>query len=854
MHNPEVHPGHVDLTNCDREPIHILGHVQPFGLLLALSRDFTVVSASTNAGAFLDLPQDKIVGAQIEDLFDVQTIHLIRGRMQMLRGPDSVERIFGLKLRPNGRLFDVAVHVTGATIVIDAEPSTEESELNSSDFVRSMLERLRHTVTFEAMFREAARQIKALTGFDRVMVYRFDDDGAGEVIAEVAAPNLVSYLGQHYPASDIPQQARILYKRNWLRIITDINAEPVPLDPPTGPNGPIDLSMSSVRAVSPIHIEYLKNMGVGASLSISILRDGKLWGLFACHHYSARHISFERRTAAELFGQMFSWILESREREQDIAYEARAQEVNQKIMTTMASSNPGLETLRNFLEDIRGVVNCDGAGIWNDGQISLSGTTPTAEEFTDLVGFLTKQDIKGVFAVNEIAKIYPRADDFADRAAGLLAVPISRTPRDYLVFFRAEVTRSVTWAGDPTKPAQLGPNGIRLTPRKSFEAWKEVVRGQSAHWTDADIRIAEGFRVTLLEVILEMTDTTEKERKAAQERQELLIAELNHRVRNILSLIRGLINQGKNSTMTAEQFANVVGGRIQALARAHDQITKMNWAPGSVRALVESEADAYLGGKADRVNFTGPDVAVEPEAFATLALVVHELVTNSAKYGALSDSTGLVSIDWHLDKADQLVIEWQESGGPPVAPPKRRGFGSTIIERSIPYDLAGQSEIHYELLGVRARLVIPARFVRTDLPSEEPQRGPAGKRTAKAEQNLFSGTVLILEDNLIIAMDAEAIMERLGAKRVDIASNVRDALRTIEKTAPDFALLDINLGKENSIPVALKLKQLGIPFAFATGYGERAPLPPNLADVRVIQKPYMPEALIAAMPLENKTS
>ncbi|MGD9770055.1 MAG: response regulator, partial [Pseudolabrys sp.] len=195
-----------------------------------------------------------------------------------------------------------------------------------------------------------------------------------------------------------------------------------------------------------------------------------------------------------------------------------------------------------------------------------------------------------------------------------------------------------------------------------------------------------------------------------------------------------------------------------------------------------------------------------------------------------------------------------ESGGPPVMPPKRRGYGSPIIERSIPSDLAGQSEIHYELLGVRARMVIPARFVRTDIP-DEPQRAAAGKRSVSApEKNLFSGTVLILEDNLIIAMDAEAIMERLGAKRVDIASNVRDALRTIEKTPPDFALLDINLGNENSIPVALKLKQLGIPFAFATGYGERAPLPPNLTDVRVVQKPYMPEALIAAMPLENKNA
>ena len=848
MQDTTPSPASVDLSNCDREPIHQLGRVQSFGCLIILSRDFVVLSASLNVEDCFGLPHDKVVGANADDIFDRDAIHSIRQRLQLLRGPDTIERMFGVRLRPGGGLFDVAVHFSGNTIQIDFEPHRNEPELNASDFVRTMLSRLRHTVTFEAFFREAARQMKALTGFDRIMIYRFDPDGAGEVIAEVAKPSLVSYLGQRYPASDIPQQARILYERNWLRIIPDIYAEGSPLVPAAEPDGTVfDLSMSSVRAVSPIHIEYLQNMGVAASLSVSILRDGKLWGLFACHHYSPRNISFERRTAAELFGQMFSWILEGREREQNIAYEQRAQTLNQKIMTSSASGRPTMDTISGLLEELRDAVECDGVGVWNDGEISLSGTTPTREEFAEIAHFLNTQNLKGVLAVNDIGRVFPRAADFVDRAAGMLAVPISRAPRDYLVFFRAEVTRTVTWAGDPTKPAALGPNGIRLTPRKSFEAWKEVVRGQSAHWSEADIRIAENLRVTLLEIILRMTEENEKERKSSLERQELLIAELNHRVRNILGLIRGLINQGKHSTMTAEEFASVVGGRIQALARAHDQITRLNWAPGSVRGLIEAEAAAYLGGKADRMNYTGPEVSLEPEAFSTLALVVHELVTNSAKYGALSDSTGAVKIDWHIDKANQLVISWQESGGPPVTPPKRRGFGSTIIERSIPYDLAGQSEIHYELLGVRARMIIPARFVRTDIQSGLPT-AEEHKIAGGISRDFFAGGVLILEDNLIIAMDAEAMLEQLGAKRIDIASNVRDALKTIEVSPPDYALLDINLGNENSVPVALKLLELKIPFAFATGYGERAPLPPELESVPVIQKPYMPEAIVAAMP------
>ncbi len=191
--------------------------------------------------------------------------------------------------------------------------------------------------------------MRALTGFDRVMVYRFDPDGSGEVIAESARSSLDPYLGLHYPASDIPKQARALYERNWLRIIADVDAAPVPVLPARDPHGRLlDLSMSSLRTVSPIHLEYLRNMGVAASLSVSILRGGKLWGLFACHHTEPRHLSLERRTGAELFGQMFSLILESREREAETAYEASSRALHDRLMGRWPPAAPAWRTSRAF--------------------------------------------------------------------------------------------------------------------------------------------------------------------------------------------------------------------------------------------------------------------------------------------------------------------------------------------------------------------------------------------------------------------------------------------------------------------------------------------------------------------------
>src|SRR5215468_1564174 len=824
----------VDLTNCDREPIHVPGSVQPFGFLLALLSDFTVCIASENVSAFLGFEHSELMQRPITEVFSESAVKAIRTRVDYLAGPDAVERMFWVQLQDAGKRFDVAIHFSGPYLVIEAEPSVIEPDVNSGELVRLMLGRVRKTEGLRELAQEAARQVRILTGFDRVMVYRFHPDGSGEVIAEVAASGLEPFLGLHYPASDIPRQARILYQRNWLRIIADIDAKPAVLkSTPTHSAALLDLSMSVLRSVSPIHIEYLRNMGVGASMSVSILRDGKLWGLFACHHYSPRHISFEKRTASELFGQMFSWILEGRERESDIDYETRAHRMQERLMETAAMHAHSKRAIIDFIGDYRRMIQCDGIAVWSDDEITLDGATPTESEVQALIGFINRTSRGRICASAEIAKVYAAGESFRDRAAGFLAIPISRVPRDCLIFFRREVLRSVNWAGDPNKSYLEGPLGARLTPRRSFELWQETVAGQSKPWSSADLQIAEGLRVTLLEVILQLADLAARERRGAQERQELMIAELNHRVRNILGLVRGLVAQSKETANSLEEFAGVLGGRIQALARAHDQITSLNWAPVALRSLVESEAGAYLGARAHRIKMDGPDVALDPKAFATLALVVHEMMTNSAKYGALADSSGLVEVVWKLDQGSSLVIEWKESGGPPVQPPSRRGFGTTIIERSVPFDLKGDAEIRFDLLGVQARFMIPANYVQlmpslAGAPSRVEAKQPAPPR--------ISDTALIVEDNLIIAMSAEVILLELGARHVETAASVSQAMQAIERARPSFALLDINLGGESSIPVGKKLVGLKVPFIFATGYGERAPIPDELAAAPVIQK------------------
>ena len=835
----------VDLTNCDREPIHLLGAVQPFGFLLALdSTLWTITRVSRNAPEWLGAGPAELVGRPIEDVFTQDSIHLIRGQLQTAVFTSTVARAFSVALLTDGSRFDIAVHVVDDSIVIECEPCVDEQGVNSGALVRAMIARLQQTSELRTFYRVAAREMRGLTGFDRVMVYRFDHDGSGEVIAESARGGLESYLGLYYPASDIPRQARILYERNWLRIIPDISATPAAVEPGLIAGRPLDLSMSVLRSVSPIHIEYLQNMGVGASMSVSILRDGKLWGLFACHHYGTHNVPFERRTAAELFGQMFSLLMESRERDNEAAYEARARKLHNQLVTVMAAEATRFDSIVSHLDEIADLLSCDGIGVWTGGSATLQGMAPTQEQFTGLIEHLARRDLGEVLAIHEIAAEYPAGRNFADRAAGMLVVPLSRPARDFLVFFRKEVARSVNWAGDPSKPVTIGPLGARLTPRKSFELWRETVSGQSIPWQPVDVRIAESLRVSLLEVILRLSDITEVERKRAQERQELLIAELNHRVRNILGLIRGVISQSRDPSLTVDAFTEVVGGRIQSLARAHDQITADNWGPASFRGLVTAEAGAYLGGKATRLRLSGPEVLLEPQGFTTLALVMHELMTNSAKYGALSDSRGHIDIVTQLDSQRNLRITWTEHGGPPVKAPTRRGFGSTVIERSIPYDLKGEATLDYEEKGIRATFMVPASYVR---PAPGTVAEPVGETVAEVPAADLPRDVLIVEDNMIIALDAESTLQRSGIETVRVAASVAQAMKAIETRAPDFALLDINLGRETSFAVAEHLASLGIPFVFTTGYGEDIAFPPKLLGVPRVRKPYTGDALLGAM-------
>ncbi|NLS06530.1 GAF domain-containing protein [Rhizobium sp. P32RR-XVIII] len=486
----------LEPTNYDRAQLYQLGAIQPFGFLIVASSDWKIMRASINLEEFLGISYKDALGQPLSAIIMPQTLHAIRNRLSVMRGPGIVERLFCIAFADGGPAFDVALHLSDGQIIIEGEPSQDGRQGGSTISIRAIMARLDQAQTPEEFLREAARQARGITGFDRVLVCRFDDTGSGEVVAEAARPAIGSFLGFHFPASDFPAEARALHTRNIFRVIADVETAPVPIVPEVDEHGrTTDLSLAILRSVSPVHAEYLKNIGVVASLWLPIMVNGNLWGLLACHHYTARLPSFERRSAAELFGQMFASRLESRERQRALELETGARRTVERLLTAVTDNADLLADAAWLNEAIADAVPVDGVAVWINGRVAVRGLTPSQVQFPALVETLNRTSGQ-VLATDHLAEFCPDAAANGD-AAGLLAIPISRSPSDYVIFFRQEILRTVRWAGDPPNTVQHASGDPALTPRKRFEAWSEMVRGRSLPFSEAERRIAETIRLTL---------------------------------------------------------------------------------------------------------------------------------------------------------------------------------------------------------------------------------------------------------------------------------------------------------------------------------------------------------------------
>jgi light-regulated signal transduction histidine kinase (bacteriophytochrome)/CheY-like chemotaxis protein len=841
MHQKEA----VNLTNCDREPIHIPGSIQPHGCLMVCdSVGSLILQQSKNLKTMLGVTSD-VVGERLEDVVGRDVAHTLRNALATSDDPARPALRHSLRL-PSGTLVDAALHRNGQKVILEFEPATTDSD-QPLEVARMLISRIRNVTSLDRLVESSTRLMYAMLGYDRVMVYRFEQDGAGKVISEYKRRDLESFRGQYFPAGDIPRQARALYVKNTIRTICDADYKSVPIVPEMGEDGqPLDLSYAHLRSVSPIHCEYLRNMGVAASMSISIVLDGELWGLIACHHYSPKVLSMPQRIAAETFGEFFSLHLSSlRQRElHDTA--RRARQSLDRFLQEASHHRDISVLLRSSLEDFSSMMPCDGVGLWLEGSWTSIGTGPGREEIGDLAEQIGQVAGGRVWSTFQLSQSLPQSTISPDDACGVLAIPLSQRPKDYLFFFRKEVVQTLDWAGNPDKSYTTGPMGDRLTPRKSFAIWKETVRLQAQPFTDGDREIAEAIRAVLVEIVLHNNEMLAEERGKADVRQRMLNEELNHRVKNILAIIKALVGHPVESGRSLTDYIGSLKGRIQALAFAHDQVVR-GGDGGSLRDLLEAELRPYMEGTR-AVALEGPYVWLDSRAFSVMALVLHEMSTNAAKYGSLSVIGGKLNVSWTRTDTGGCDISWKESGGPAARPPTRSGFGSILITRSVPYELEGESRVDYPESGVEARFVVPAKHLHTD---EEAQSLQAAEAQAPDEREVVLPPLaelefLLVEDQMLIAADVEAMLADHGITKVTTAPSVTEAFRQLRNFRPDVAILDVNLGSGTSLPIAEELVRLGVPFVFATGYTDRGSIPSEL-NAPIVKKPYEAAALIAAV-------
>ncbi len=515
--------GQADLSNCDRELIHLAGSVQPHGVLWVLQEpQLRIVQASNNSTALLGRPLPWLVGALLAEL-----------------GGDAAERVQELlaeeelaegaplrcRIRVDGREIELEGQLhrgSDGALIAELEPlggapaawhmaatvALEGPELLTR--LSGAVQRLSEASTIGTLADAVVRSVRELVGYDRVMVYKFDPEGHGKIIAEARDMRLDSLLGHHYPATDIPQRARDLYIRNRVRVLVDVDYVPAAIEPRLRPagGGDLDMSMCYLRSMSPLHLQYLKNMGVTATLVVSLVREGKLWGLIACHHYQPRNLRAPVRAAADLIAEVTATRITAIENYARAQVAIQVRRLEQRLVEATSTEGDWRLALFRHPGTLLQPLEATGAALFHEGQTLSCGEAPSTPELRALLQWVETQPfVDGAFACSSVVRANPALASLTPTASGVLAVRLSNALRDgrpdLLLWFRKEQLLSVTWAGNPAKP-MVNDDPLELSPRRSFAAWSELVRGTSQPWTGADIALGRAFGDALVDIIVQV--------------------------------------------------------------------------------------------------------------------------------------------------------------------------------------------------------------------------------------------------------------------------------------------------------------------------------------------------------------
>lgn len=695
----------LDLNSCDREPIHIPEAIQPHGLLLVL--DGSDLTVTREAGRLKRVTgQDSWLGRAVQGLLG----EVITTRLQ--RGGAGTDGFVGRWRGANGLDYDVIARPHGEVLIVEIEQSSQGAEpgielISRLDAAGAAFER---ATSVRGVCESAAAAFRTLTGFDRVMIYRFLDDEAGQVVAESRSPEVESFQNHHFPATDIPKQARALYLRNPVRVIPDATYQPEPLRPAA--DRPLDMSDCGLRSVSPVHLQYLANMGVRASASVSIIVDGELWGLVACHSARPQLLPYELRMASTTLARGLARQIKAKGDAELYRERVRLRQLEDELIGHLPTDRPLEEALADNGRDLAELADADGVAILGPGGPYRFGVTPPEAAVRELAQWVADQPGLRPVATHALSQRRSEATAFTAQGSGLLGVHLQGDRPLTLLWFRAEIVETVRWAGDPSTAKKTGAGGV-LTPRNSFEAWSETVRGRSRRWTPAQVESAGRLRDALIDFtsvsqlrnLNRSLQASLSERDLRLEQQEFLIREVNHRVQNSLTLVSSFLGlQARQADPASQAQLLEARRRVRAVSMVHSRLYRAE--TGSTvdleRYFAELIEDLGASVGADwyaQLEHDLTPVSVEAGRAVTLGLVLTELIINAQKY-AYDGKPGPIRIRLSEDGRNlRLAVEDDGKGGHKAG----QGFGSMMIE-SLVTQLSGQLDYRDGEPGLHAVL------------------------------------------------------------------------------------------------------------------------------------------------------
>lgn len=832
------------LENCAAEPVHIPGIVQPFGAILAVDPKTSVVAyASGNTLSILGVEYADLLGCALTDVFGHDLWHALNN---MLARPSCDTKTTSLGDFPiNGGICHVGAFVSDGLAVLEIEPLTGAKTPDPEPLktIRFFMDSVEGCETEDALFHQTTELLRHLTGYHRVMVYRFDQDFNGQVISDNHRSDMDSFDGMRFPHWDIPKQARAMMIKTPLRFIADVDQVPVPLYALDADLAPLDMSYAYARGVSAVHMEYLRNMGSAATMTLSVILNGDLWGIISFHHKKPRLPAPALREIMVHIGQIFSAKLNIIKQKQRLDLVSRVDALKDQMLLDGDDEAGSRSSMKSILQ----VLNADGLIIVQSDIAKSMGNLPDDNVIRQLKSAARSDG--SVIGINSLAGDLSVPDKALNGCAGALV--FAPDAQHCLMVFRRETEQEISWAGNPEKTIEKHDGKARLSPRGSFSTYLEQVRGTATPWSEQDLYFAG--RIWVLINTIQRRELIE----TLNRQQKIMIHELNHRVRNILALVRSVSQQAKQSSYgSLTSYSRSLEARIQALAASHELASSSVVSVVGVSELITREFQPFKSTGGDRFTITGTGQPLRAEIAPIFSLVIHELVTNAVKYGALSNDAGSVGVILREDN-NGLEVIWREVAGPQIVPPKVLGFGSTLIKQAIPYELDGEASLEFSGDGVTARFFLPKKLFNdklASLPVEDHSAPTATVDDDALRRVLQSSQGLLVEDNYVIAAAAQDELHTIGLARCETAANVEQALDFLEAVTPSFAILDVNLGlDETSFPIAQKLLERGIPFFFVTGYGDSHQTPVAFKSTMRLTKPLPQETLKSALTelLEN---